>query len=129
MKISVDFKGTKDVMDTLSRLGSKAPEAMGKALYQEANDIMTAAKALTPFDTGVLQGSGAVNMPVVSQGEVSVTLGFGGAASAYAEVQHNELSYYHKPPTQAIFLEQPFNEAVTNGMDTRIADKLKAELL
>jgi hypothetical protein len=101
---------------------------MGKALYQEGNDILRAAKVLTPVDTGVLKGSGFVNRPEVTGAEVSVTLGFGGAASAYAEVQHEELSYYHKPPTQAKYLEQPFTEAVNSGMEQRIARKLQQEL-
>ena len=127
MKISVDFKGGESVMRALRLLGEKAPEAMGKALYQEGNDILREAKVLTPVDTGVLKGSAFVNLPEVSGGEVSVTLGYGGAASAYAEVQHEELSYYHKPPTQALFLKQPFDEAVSNGMEQRIAYKLQQE--
>ena len=115
-------------MRALRLLGEKAPDAMGKALYQEANDIIREAKVLTPFDTGVLHGSAFVDLPKTNGGEVSVTLGYGQAASAYAEVQHEELSYYHKPPTQAKFLEQPFNEAVGNGMEQRIAYKLQQEL-
>lgn len=114
-------------MRALRLLGEKAPDAMGKALYQEGNDILREAKVLTPVDTGVLKSSAFVNLPEVSGAEVSVTLGYGGAASAYAEVQHEELSYYHKPPTQAKFLEQPFNEAVGNGMEQRITYKLQQE--
>ena len=127
MKISVDFKGGDAVMRALRLLGEKAPDAMGKALYQEANDIIREAKVLTPVDTGVLKGSAFVNLPDVSGSEVSVTLGYGQAASAYAEVQHEELSYYHKPPTQAKFLEQPFMEATQNGIEQRIAYKLQQE--
>lgn len=127
MKISVDFKGGEGVMRALRLLGEKAPDAMGQALYQEANDIIREAEVLTPFDEGTLQGSAFVNLPEVSGASVSVTLGYGQAASAYAEVQHEELSYYHKPPTQAKFLEQPFNEAVGNGMEQRITYKLQQE--
>ena len=127
MKISVDFKGGDAVMRALRLLGEKAPDAMGKALYQEANDIIREAKVLTPIDTGVLRGSAFVNTPQVNGSGVSVTLGYGQAASDYAEVQHEELSYYHRPPTQAKFLEQPFNEAVNNGIDRRIAHKLQQE--
>lgn len=127
MKISVDFKGGEAVMRALRLLGDKAPEAMGKALYQEGNDILREAKVLTPVDTGVLKGSAFVNLPEVSGAAVSVTLGYGQAAKDYAEVQHEELSYYHKPPTQAKFLEQPFNDAVNNGMEQRIAYKLQQE--
>lgn len=127
MKISVDFKGGEEVMRALRLLGEKAPNAMGAALYQESNDIIREAKVLTPFREGTLAGSAFVNHPNVSGAEVSVTLGYGQAASAYAEVQHEELSYYHKPPTQAKFLEQPFNEAVGNGMEQRITYKLQQE--
>lgn len=115
-------------MRALRLLGEKAPEAMGKALYQEGNDIIRAAKVLTPIDTGVLKGSAFVNRPESNGAEVSVTLGYGQAASAYAEVQHEELSYYHKPPTQAKFLGQPFEEAVQSGMEQRIAYTLQREL-
>lgn len=127
MKISVDFKGGDEVMRALRLLGEKAPDAMGKSLYQEGNDILRAAKVLTPIDTGVLRGSAFVNLPEVNGSEVSVTLGYGQAAKDYAEVQHEELSYYHKPPTQAKYLEQPFNEAVANGMEQRITSKLQQE--
>lgn len=127
MKISVDFKGGDAVMRALRLLGEKSPDAMGKALYQEGNDILREAKVLTPVDTGVLKGSAFVNLPEVSGAAVSVTLGYGQAAKEYAELQHEELSYYHKPPTQAKFLEQPFHEAVNNGMEQRIAYKLQQE--
>lgn len=127
MKISVDFKGGEEVMRALRLLGEKAPSAMGSALYQEANDILREAKVLTPFDTGVLAGSAFVDTPQINGAEVSVTLGYGQAAKEYAELQHEELSYYHKPPTQAKFLEQPFQEAASNGMEQRIAYKLQQE--
>jgi hypothetical protein len=127
MKIAIDFRGGDAVMRALRLLGEKSPDAMGKALYQEANDIIREAKALTPYDTGVLHGSAFVNLPEARGAEVSVTLGYGQAAKEYAELQHEELSYYHKPPTQAKFLEQPFHEAANNGMGQRIAYKLQQE--
>lgn len=127
MKIAIDFKGGEEVMRALRLLGEKAPDAMGSALYQEGNDILRASKEIVPVDTGILKGSAFVNLPVVNGDEVSVTLGYGQAAKEYAEVQHEELSYYHKPPTQAKYLEQPFQEAVDSGMDQRIARKLQQE--
>lgn len=127
MKFSVDFKGGDEVMRALRLLGGKAPDAMGEALYQEGNDILRASKVIVPFKDGVLQGSAFVNRPEVNGAEVSVTLGYGQAAAAYAEVQHEELSYYHKPPTQAKYLEQPFQEAAESGMEQRIAHKLQQE--
>ena len=129
MKISVDFKGSDEVMKHLTKLQERAPNALGKALYEEANDILRASLILVPVDTGVLKGSGLVENPQMHGSEVSVAIGYGGAASAYAEVQHEELSFKHTPPTQALYLSQPFNEAVKNGMDERIAATIKRELV
>lgn len=129
MKIAIDIKGNIAVQKALLKLGKDAPRAMGSALYQEANDILRVSQTLVPVDTATLKGSGMVGMPAISRDVVTVQIGYGGAASAYAEVQHEELSYQHKPPTQAKYLEQPFLEATQNGMDVRIADKLEKELL
>ncbi len=128
MKISVEFKGTEKVMKALQALGERAQKAMGAALYQEGNDILRAAKIITPVKTGVLKGSGFVGMPQYSGASVTVDIGFGGAASAYAVIQHEELDYKHTPPTQAKYLEQPFMAAAKNGMGQRIANKLQKEL-
>lgn len=88
---------------------------------------MELAKDLTPVDTGALKNSGIVDLPVISGSDVAVKIGFGGAASDYAEVQHEELSYYHKPPTQAKYLEQPLQEAAED-MGFRLAKELWDEL-
>lgn len=125
MKFEFELKGIEEVDRAMRLLEEQAPKAMGKALWNEANDIMRAAKILTPVDTGVLKGSGHVPLPEDSGHEVTVTMGFGGAAAAYAEVQHEELSYYHDPPTQAKYLEQPFYEAVQDGIGLRIAKSLR----
>lgn len=125
--MEIELKGQAEVARAMRLLGAKAPKAMGKALWNEGNQIMKAAKAITPVDESVLKGSGITALPEYTDDGVSVTLGFGGAARAYAEVQHEELSYYHKPPTQAKFLEQPFQEAV-DGMGLRIAQDLWSKL-
>lgn len=108
-------------------LGEKGQKAMGAALWREGVKIMNAAKALTPVQTGVLKTSGLVQLPEITNDGVSVTLGFGGAASEYAEVQHEEASYYHKPPTQYKYLEQPLLEA-SQDMGFRIAKELWEKL-
>jgi len=108
-------------------LGENGPKAMAAALWNEGNRIMGRAKDIVPVDTTALQGSGVVDFAVISGSDVSVTMGFGGPAKAYAEVQHEELSYYHKPPTQAKYLEQPLREAAED-MGFRLAKELWDEL-
>lgn len=127
MKLQIELKGQAELSRAFRLLGEKGPKAMGAALWKEGNAIMTKAKFLTPVDTGALKNSGIVNLPTIVGTEVEVAMGFGGAASAYAETQHEEASYYHKPPTQYKFLEQPFMEA-QEGMEMRLAQELWAKL-
>ncbi len=60
------------------------------ALYIEANAIMSRSKReFVPVDDGFLQGSGHVEEPVVdNDGSISVRLGYGGTAGAYALAIH-----------------------------------------
>lgn len=127
MKIEFELKGREEMQRAMRLLGEKGVTAMGAALWSEGNRIMMAAKVLTPVDTGVLVGSGMVALPTYNNDDVEVVLGFGGAASAYAEVQHEELSYAHQPPAQAKYLEQPLNEAAQD-MGYRIAEELWKKL-
>jgi hypothetical protein len=128
MKVEIEMKGREEMQRALRLLGPKAKEEMGNALWNEGNRILNAAKAITPFDEGTLEGSGTMSpLPEHTADGVSVTIGFGGAAKEYAVVQHEELSYHHKPPTQAKFLEKPFKEA-SEGMGFRIAQELWRKL-
>lgn len=127
LKISIDIKGRAEMERAIRVLGENGPKAMASALWNEGTRIMERAKDIVPVDTTALQGSGMVDFPVISGSDVSVKMGFGGPASAYAEVQHEELSYYHKPPTQAKYLEQPLQEA-SEDMGFRLAKELWDEL-
>lgn len=74
------------------------PAEIGGELYKLGEEIMTDAKdEYVPVDQGILRGSGFVNEPVVETAQISVTLGFGGAAEAYALKQHEDLSLHHPP--------------------------------
>ena len=78
------------------------------ALYQGASIIMTEAKERAPVDVGSLRNSGYVTLPVTRGGDTFVEAGFGGAAKAYAVVQHEELSYRHEVG-EAKYLENAIN--------------------
>ncbi len=69
-------------------------------LFLEAELIMTDAKKHTPTapDGGTLKSSGQVQPPKISRNKVEITLGFGGAASAYALAVHEHPSR-HSPPS------------------------------
>jgi len=101
--MSITISGKDKLIAKLGKM--KNPRAREAALYEEAEEIMAEAKALTPVDTGALRASGFVSPP--SGG--SVELGFGGPATPYAIIVHEDLSAFH-PVGQAKYLEQPLAE-------------------
>lgn len=121
--LSID---TSDLISALSKLGKVAEKVAGPILVSEAELLMTKAKMLTPVDTGALRASGHVQAPVVEGGKVSVTLGFGGAAEAYAVPVHERMDVHH-PVGQAKFLETPVREWESDGVK-RLADRLASAM-
>lgn len=120
----VTVTGTEEMAQVLKQLSERAAPAMAKALTNEAERIMGEAKDLCPVDTGTLKASGHVQEPELIGERVSVTMGFGGAASDYAIIVHEDLSAYH-PVGQAKFLEQPLMEAA-GSMESRIVESLQS---
>lgn len=115
-------------MEQISRGFDRAVE---KALREEAEEIMRQSKAkFVPIDAGTLKSSGFVNDVVRKGKDISVILGFGGDAEAYALAVHEHPSS-HSPRSWGTkpvnfkrggpkYLSKPMDEAVP-GMDKRIA--------
>ena len=101
----LDMKGLEKKLDV------KALEKMKPVLTLEANKIMTASKRITPVDTGTLRASGHVQKPKQTLHKLSIIMGFGGAASSYALIQHERTDLKHTGRQQSKFLEQPAKEA------------------
>jgi len=124
--VKVTRKSSVPIARLLSRYGDKAVDALKAEMYQEAEGIMAQSKELVPVDTGVLRGSGFVELPKVEGDRVHVDLGYGGAASGYALIVHENLDAFH-PNGIAKFLEMPFNEAL-NGMAGRVARGIRTKV-
>lgn len=93
-----EFVGLDGVVGRLKILEEAIPELGPKELYKFANIIMTDAKEnYVPVDNGPLRASGMVMEPVIEGRNISVTMGFGGAAEAYALAVHEHLSDYSPP--------------------------------
>lgn len=122
--MSIKWTGIPEFRRQMTELRVGTPRQVGGALYQEAQHIMTRSKAeFVPVDLGTLRASGQVALPQHEPGRVSVELGYGGAASAYALVQHERTDFHHKTG-QAKYLEQPVNEAAA-GFGQRIAARIR----
>jgi hypothetical protein len=84
------------------------------AMEQFAYDLKSKSQELCPVDKGTLRDSALVEVT----GD-TITVGYGGAASSYAVVQHESMSFHHNVG-QAKFLEQPFDE-----MKSELAERLR----
>jgi hypothetical protein len=102
-------------------------KGIAAGIYGVANDIMTDSQKQVPFRQGILHGSRYVAIPTVRGHRVSTELGYGGAAKAYAVVQHEDLSLTHGHGN-AKYLENPFNAAApTAGAEVAKRAKLALE--
>jgi hypothetical protein len=114
---------TNTLTDGLHGFRSRYRAALAAAVTLEAEELITASEPLVPVDEGVLRGSGHVAPAEETIDGVSVTCGYGGAAEAYALVQHERLDYHHRVG-QAKYLEEPYL-ARAGGSTERIAATVK----
>lgn len=117
------LEGDLELKAMLVAAREKSPLAVAQAIYEEANLIFAKSQVLVPVDTGVLRGSGGVSAPQKGTTGYFVDIFYGGPAADYALYVHEIIGNYHKPPTQAKYLEQPFMEAlpqIQNNLSRRI---------
>lgn len=140
----IDFKlkGSKAMQRKIQRIASSNVDRIATALRIEAELIMTKSKQKhVPVDLGTLRSSGFVNDVERSGRDLSVTLGYGGAASAYALAVHEHPSSASPPSWQGKsamsinwriegrgpkYLEFPLMQAVPTMLG-RMAKRLNVE--
>ncbi len=121
--MGIRITGLDKLQARLKKSGVNAAKELAGGLNVEAERIMKIAIPLTPVDEGILVNSHRVEPPVIKRNSASVVLGFGGAASDYALIQHERTDFNHPGQGQAKFLEQPVN-AAKQGFGNRIARHL-----
>ena len=114
-------------------------DELSGAIYEEMETIKGKSQDIVPHRFGVLEGSAdAVGVNVTRSGSKgAITIGYGGAASAYSLIQHEtpppgeagegELAFRHAPGRTWKYLERPVNEAI-EGMEGRIAERVRKRL-
>ncbi len=96
-----------------------------QALFRGGEDIVKAAGAIVPHDTGDLESDTDV---VLDDSEGAVYVSYGnGPASAYAEAQHENESFQHPNGREAKFLEKALESRGDTVMDF-VADAIRREL-
>lgn len=120
---STRLKGVEAMQAKLRRLQERLPDAVGRALYQEAQIERTESMRRTPFELGTLRASHRVTPPRYEGRKVTVTITVGGAAAAYAIYVHEDLDAYH-PYGRSKFLESTLKESAPY-MAARIARRIR----
>ena len=111
MSVTFSLRGVDAVDARLIAIGGSMRKQGAAALFAEAEIEMAEAKRRTPVDTGTLRASGFVEPPQMGFGkDITVTLGFGGAAAGYAVYVHEDLEAFHTVG-QAKFLESTLLES------------------
>lgn len=124
MGTNVGIKGDFRVAGFEKFLGrlTQAKRVMKDAAFEElahiADEVLVAAREITPMETGALRSTLSVE-PRVSGNTYRLELKAGGPAQPglrgdevdYAIYVHEDLSKYHTPPTSAKFLERPYRAA------------------
>ncbi|MBW2672583.1 MAG: HK97 gp10 family phage protein [Deltaproteobacteria bacterium] len=88
MEVTVKVEGTKELQRTLEKLGERAQAELEKALYAEAELIMTESKKQCPVDTGTLRSTGYVRISRAEAPRTVVEMVYGGPAAPYAVAVH-----------------------------------------
>lgn len=132
----IALSGMEELLASLDGLRARAEANVPKILYRIAEQIMTEAKRITPWDTGNLRNSGHVTLPKWENTWCYVTLGFGGPAGSgkgqnkdvgYAVYVHEVLTARHKAPGQAKYLEKPMLSWASK-LEAKLGADLKTEL-
>jgi hypothetical protein len=124
-KTAVKIRGRKKLIRNLARIGKKYPQAALKALFMEGERLRALAIPRTPKDIGILRQSAFV-LPRKTPNGQAVTVGYGGGASAYAEIQHERTDFKHTEG-EAKFLEKAFDELQKDHLE-RLGSIIKAEV-
>ena len=124
MAIFVEWVGSEQ-LDKLTRKQTidATNKALAMALTEEAEIMFRNSKRRVPVDNGDLRRSGFI-LPVRKSGKGwIIEMGYGGAASAYALRQNEDLTLKHKEGRTAKYLENPVKERTPN-----LEQRLKARI-
>ena len=105
---AIVFEGLDRLQRVMANATSPAQQqALAQAVTGAANKVLNQSKKLVPVDTGVLRDSGRVENLKVSSTEISVEITYGGAASQYAGVVHEDMTMNHSPALKTIVTKRP----------------------
>jgi hypothetical protein len=122
--ITVTLNGVEQLKAKIAAAVPAARQNIKAALYQFAEEVMTASKEVVPVDTGALMNSGKVMPPEEDGDTVTVTLGYGDESVGYAVYVHEDMDpgvHWSRPGSGPHFLANPLHER-QDSLPGRIAE-------
>lgn len=116
--------GREPLAKLLAEGGDKIVPALAQALYEEGQLAFAESQRLVPRDTGTLAGSGVLKPPDVQGDHVTVSMGYGGAASDYALIVHEDPNATHTGGRTFKYLEVPVLARVPN-MEANVSKRIE----
>lgn len=133
----ITYEGLPELRQYLTQVRAGIMTALLEAVNDNAMLAFRESQKYVPHADGILAASG-VRVPATQRGNTVVAeLGYGGAASKYALIQHEDMSLNHPDPTnpksrpqgQAKYLEDPVRDQIPQlerDLTQRIRKVLKA---
>jgi len=107
-EFSVELEGDEKLQKIIDNIEDpNVRRALGQAMFGFATKILNESKKIVPVDTGTLRNSGKVEGPKVDSDSVEVEITYGGAASKYAGVIHEDMSLDHSPTKDTKITKKP----------------------
>jgi len=125
-QIGIEIKGVEFVLRKLKTVAKEYPEAMGAALYQEAEIIMAKSVQYCPVDTAALIMSRYIGRPKADSQGINVVMGYGKKYAIYVHEMSGAVNWT-KPGSGSKFLERAIDES-RRGFVPRLARRTNANI-
>lgn len=121
----IKLEGTRELRALFDQLGQQADPVVASALRIEAEKVMAKSVRQVPVDTGVLRASQTIGEVQGSGDDMTIEMGYGGAASDYAAVQHERTDFRHRVG-KAKYLSDPLAEHASGPFATGMSETIGA---
>lgn len=120
--------GLDTLQSVLTNISPRVTQFLTESMEEVSIAVFNESQIEVPVLTGALKASGHVDPPEVAPGQIVINIGYGGVASHYALVVHEDLSMNHPRGGKAKFLEDPMHEAL-GALTARLSGRMEAAMI
>lgn len=116
MRVEITISVPQDLEATFEQYQDAVTAAVKPAMVEQIEKVRARSMEIVPVDQGILRNSALANGTNLTESghDVSVRIGYGGAARSYALTQHETPPsvFSHAPGKSWKYLERPLLEAI-----------------